>query len=846
MRLFVDSYVSKLRTELALLAADLVVISTTILFATAALEASAATVEVLLLVAWSCFPRASAKILCHLGKPSSLLMSVGLYGGIIALVGLLMATGWDLIQSLQPERSVDELLTLVLVLAWGSGFALSKPPFYRLFDLFTCASMMLAIKAGQPHSQLWVPLFLFALFLSASIRHMYHNVFRARQNSPFNLQNTRVVALVGACCAAFVFIGVALVIGNGRFPTVPRQASTRDTLHRRLGARVEPHRNRPAFSGRGGQAAPLFDEESRDESSNSPVAREFTYRVNLKDLSKPDLTRGVVLGLWSRDGKAPWPPPRDTLWKGLTFSTYDPATEAWEEPGLKTIHKWSGEYRYEDKAPENHVFDVTVTTPVFQSFVIPYNTTSIHAAGISQYELSQPGSDVFPVPPLSSSSVYAIEHAPAGLTSLASRRDLESIDARYLAVPSVTEVGIDLQGVADRVLDANAPATANLAALRAYFSNDFAYSNQAKWKHRENALYRFMEETRLGNCTYFSTATALLLRSVKIPTRLAVGFIGGRHDESTNQFLILNETAHAWVEVADPERGWIPVDPTTWVDSIDAPTDLGQPSVTDLRADLAAGDAPGGRDAADGASQPDAGTERADGLAATGEEQDQGQPADVAPFLEPDGEQRASEFKPFVIEVERPSELSDESYAMILDRDRGEADSESSYVSTGESPRLRRVRHFTLPDTLRTYFRASLIVLAILLIGLVTLFHLRPPKKKPGEDEEEEDEEEDLDRIGGLTTLEAEPIFTSDPRGRILTAYYQLQRILELTRSHRRPHQTPIEHARRVVRSRPELEKDFLQVHRVFYRMFYGEQEPTESDADAVERGCRRLRRALG
>jgi len=68
--------------------------------------------------------------------------------------------------------------------------------------------------------------------------------------------------------------------------------------------------------------------------------------------------------------------------------------------------------------------------------------------------------------------------------------------------------------------------------------------------------------TRRGYCNYYASAEVILLRSLGIPARLAVGFSQGQVDASTNTFHILEENAHAWPEVFFPNYGWVEFEPT--------------------------------------------------------------------------------------------------------------------------------------------------------------------------------------------------------------------------------------------------------------------------------------------
>ena len=93
----------------------------------------------------------------------------------------------------------------------------------------------------------------------------------------------------------------------------------------------------------------------------------------------------------------------------------------------------------------------------------------------------------------------------------------------------------------------------------------FEYANNAPWGGGPEALGQFLRETRHGDCTYFATATTLLLRACGVPARLVVGFQGGEWDPRSFEVVVRNQTAHAWTEVHVAGSGWHPVDATLWV-----------------------------------------------------------------------------------------------------------------------------------------------------------------------------------------------------------------------------------------------------------------------------------------
>jgi transglutaminase-like putative cysteine protease/tetratricopeptide (TPR) repeat protein len=75
----------------------------------------------------------------------------------------------------------------------------------------------------------------------------------------------------------------------------------------------------------------------------------------------------------------------------------------------------------------------------------------------------------------------------------------------------------------------------------------------------------FLFEAKKGYCSYYAFAMALLLRSVGIPARVAVGFFIDPGLNTFDYYPVRSDMAHAWVEVRYPGYGWIEYDPTTSV-----------------------------------------------------------------------------------------------------------------------------------------------------------------------------------------------------------------------------------------------------------------------------------------
>jgi len=86
----------------------------------------------------------------------------------------------------------------------------------------------------------------------------------------------------------------------------------------------------------------------------------------------------------------------------------------------------------------------------------------------------------------------------------------------------------------------------------------------------------FLFETKQGFCNYYATAEVMMLRSVGVPTRLAVGYAQGEPNDEGTTYYVLQKNAHAWVEVYFPGIGWVEFEPTVSQSPIVRPEGVAQ------------------------------------------------------------------------------------------------------------------------------------------------------------------------------------------------------------------------------------------------------------------------------
>ncbi|QNN23851.1 transglutaminase domain-containing protein [Planctomycetales bacterium ZRK34] len=126
--------------------------------------------------------------------------------------------------------------------------------------------------------------------------------------------------------------------------------------------------------------------------------------------------------------------------------------------------------------------------------------------------------------------------------------------ARDLAEP--------LKELAHSVMDPHDTPQRNILRLTKWFSENFEYQRGMKRLTSKDPVLEFLEDRRKGHCEFFATAAALMLRTVKIPTRYVTGFVADEEGLG-DVWIARRKDAHAWVEAyLGPDVGWTLVEAT--------------------------------------------------------------------------------------------------------------------------------------------------------------------------------------------------------------------------------------------------------------------------------------------
>ena len=181
--------------------------------------------------------------------------------------------------------------------------------------------------------------------------------------------------------------------------------------------------------------------------------------------------------------------------------------------------------------------------------------------------------------------------------------DYDGVDSKFMKYYTFMPGNDKFKGISElahRITDTAHTPVDKVLAIRNYFlSKDengdrvYKYTDNPGIPDLPNAskLMYFLNENHKGYCAYFAGATLFMLRSLGIPSRIAVGFLTeDRSDKNKGWYWYYANQAHAWVQVYFPGFGWLDFDTTVGNDNESRPTPQpdGTPPMQPPRAWLAA------------------------------------------------------------------------------------------------------------------------------------------------------------------------------------------------------------------------------------------------------------------
>ena len=121
------------------------------------------------------------------------------------------------------------------------------------------------------------------------------------------------------------------------------------------------------------------------------------------------------------------------------------------------------------------------------------------------------------------------------------------------------------QGLAQRLLQENGGTARGFAEgfLKRLHEEEYYYSLEPPPGAGNPEVFLFRD--RIGFCEHYASAMVLAARSVGIPARVVIGYQGGERNPLTGDWVVREESAHAWTELWLDGEGWVRFDPTAAV-----------------------------------------------------------------------------------------------------------------------------------------------------------------------------------------------------------------------------------------------------------------------------------------
>lgn len=164
--------------------------------------------------------------------------------------------------------------------------------------------------------------------------------------------------------------------------------------------------------------------------------------------------------------------------------------------------------------------------------------------------------------PLRTGTAYAVtssvvEPAPDQLDQVVFPHPAQ--DVRYTQLPK--DLPADIAAVARTWTQGQPNDYRKILAIQDHLRS-FTYDTDVAPRDDALSMIDFLTVTKRGFCQQFASSMAVMLRTLGIPARVAVGFTPGTFALGTGTRVVTTSNYHAWVEVLFPTYGWLAFEPT--------------------------------------------------------------------------------------------------------------------------------------------------------------------------------------------------------------------------------------------------------------------------------------------
>ena len=437
---------------------------------------------------------------------------------------------------------------------------------------------------------------LLLLFLTIAIPVLFLD-YRSRLNlTPLAISNPTQIAKIGIPWQQLSkLLGIVLAIGLVVFAIMPRFPGYQGSLP--VSAPIQYEQKKfdgkgiinPGYQRKGkagsGKGAPQIDGKGSSDQDDGKLDDNFYYgfnsqiNQNLRGVMKPKLVMRVR-------AQAPG------FWRALAFDRY--TGQGWEiSRNNKTRKVVRSDWDY--KFTIGHPTTKNLTKQVIQSYTALEELPNIIPGMSLATEIYFPTAEIAVDPEgslrspvglqqgLTYTVVSQVPYRNQTLLEQASTNYPASISDYYLQIPDQIKPKLQtytqnlVNNSARQQVGKNSPAlTSNYAKalyLAQYLKQHYRLPQDPLGLDRVPdggdlaSWFLFRCEGKSTSCEaggyadHFATTYTMMLRSIGIPARLAVGFDSGKFNPFTGFYEVSNTDAHALTEVYFPDYGWFAFDP---------------------------------------------------------------------------------------------------------------------------------------------------------------------------------------------------------------------------------------------------------------------------------------------
>jgi protein-glutamine gamma-glutamyltransferase len=263
---------------------------------------------------------------------------------------------------------------------------------------------------------------------------------------------------------------------------------------------------------------------------------------------------------------------RPSYWVGETFDSWD--GQNWSTTAVAN-HQLPGGSPFFLQVGEGNE---AIGQSDLQTFFVASPTADLVFHAESAHEVWFPASSLYysadgtMVSPigLGKGAVYTVEsevRSPSPnelrLSSLSAASLGNASLRRFLELPHPYP---NVQALAQAITAGDLTTYDKIQSLIAWMGANTRYSTDIPPLPRgADTVDEFLFGDRTGFCEQISTSLAVMLRTLGIPAREAVGYVPGPYNPITDLYDVQARDAHAWVQVLFPGYGWQSFDPTASV-----------------------------------------------------------------------------------------------------------------------------------------------------------------------------------------------------------------------------------------------------------------------------------------